>query len=229
VCVPGTSSVGSGNRCNRACCLCGSYGSPSSGELNLMSGFLHTIMGPMFSGKTSLLLHELERFSRSGKRVILFTADQRSDDPVVHSRRPLYDGIVVSRCREPAGVFDTAGRYDVVGVDEIQFYPLDIVWVLSRLAEEGKAVLVSGLDQDFRGHPFETTLALVTESEKITRLTSVCQRCGSQLAIRNFRKVASSERVLEGAAEAYEARCRICMSLEYRAGPKLPFKSTGSN
>ena len=62
-------------------------------------------------------------------------------------------------------------------------------------------------------------------ARKITRLTSVCQRCGSQLAIRNFRKVASQERILEGAEESYEARCRTCMKLDQAAGPPLPFPS----
>jgi thymidine kinase len=188
-----------------------------------MSGFVHTIMGPMFSGKTSLLLHEMERFARSGKRVILFTADSRAEDPVVHSKRPLYQGIEIARSKDPATIYDAAGKYDVVGIDEVQFFPQDVVPVLSRLAEEGKVVLASGLDQDFRGEPFATTLSLVTESERITRLTSVCQRCGSLNAIRNFRKVPSNARILEGASDAYEARCRICMKLDGGQGPALPF------
>jgi len=177
----------------------------------------------MFSGKTSLLLHELERFARSGKRVILFTADSRADDPVVHSRRSLYEEIAIARTREPDDIYDAGARYDVVGLDEVQFFPPEVIPVLGRLAEEGMVVLASGLDQDFKGEPFLTTLGLVTESEKLTRLTSVCQRCGSQLAIRNFRKVASQERILEGAADAYEARCRTCMKLGQTTGPKLPF------
>ncbi len=188
-----------------------------------MNGYVHTIMGPMFSGKTSLLLHELERFARAGKRVILFSADSRADELVVHSQRSLYKGIEVARTREPHDIYDAAARYDVVGLDEVQFFPVEVISVLGRLAEEGKLVLASGLDQDYQGEPFITTLALVTESEKITRLTSVCQRCGSQLAIRNFRKVASQERILEGAGEAYEARCRTCMKLDQAAGPALPF------
>lgn len=193
-----------------------------------MSGYVHTIMGPMFSGKTSLLLHELERFARSGKRVILFTADAREENPVVHSRRSLYEEIKVARTREPDDIYEAGARYDVVGLDEVQFFPKEVIPVLGRLAEEGMVVLASGLDQDFKGEPFLTTLGLVTESEKITRLTSVCQRCGSQLAIRNFRKVASQERILEGAAEAYEARCRICMKLVLAAGPRLPFPTAPS-
>jgi thymidine kinase len=191
-----------------------------------MSGYVHTIMGPMFSGKTSLLLHELERFARSGKRVILFSADAREDDLVVHSRRSLYEDINVARTKEPQAIYEAGASYDVVGLDEVQFFPKEVIPVLGRLAEQGKVVLASGLDQDFQGEPFLTTLALVTESEKITRLTSVCQRCGSQLAIRNFRKVASQERILEGAGEAYEARCRTCMKLDQTAGPALPFTPT---
>ena len=188
-----------------------------------MSGYVHTIMGPMFSGKTSLLLHELERFARSGKRVILFSADSRAEELVVHSQRSLYQKITVSRSREPQDIYEAGPNFDIVGLDEVQFFPQEVIPVLGRLAEEGMVVLASGLEQDFQGEPFLTTLGLVTESEKITRLTSVCQRCGSQLAIRNFRKVASQERILEGAGEAYEARCRTCMKLDQAAGPTLPF------
>jgi len=179
----------------------------------------------MFSGKTSLLLHELERFARSGKRVTLFTADARAENPVVHSRRSLYKEIKISRTRNPMDIYEAGASFDVVGLDEVQFFPKEVIPVLGRLAEEGTVVLASGLDQDYQGEPFQTTLGLVTESEKITRLTSVCQRCGSQLAIRNFRKVASQERILEGAEESYEARCRTCMKLDQAAGPPLPFPS----
>ncbi len=183
-----------------------------------MKGYVHTIMGPMFSGKTSFLLHELERFARAGRKVVLFTADSRADNPVVHSQRPLYKGISVVKSRDADRIWAESRAFDVVGVDEVQFYEPAVVQVLSRLALEGRIVLASGLDQDFRAEPFMTTLRLVTESEKLTRLTSVCQNCGSLLAIRNYRKVDSDERILEGADEVYEARCRNCMSM----GPRLP-------
>ncbi len=179
-----------------------------------MEGYLHTIIGPMFSGKTSLMLHEMERFSRSGKRVVLFSADNREEHPVVHSKRPIYKGIRVDKTRDPMKILQRGLKYDVIGVDEVQFIDESLVSVLSSLVEQGKVVFASGLDQDYAREPFQTTLKLICESEKVTRLTSVCQKCGSHQAIRNIRKVDSKERVLEGAADIYEVRCRRCGELE---------------
>lgn len=175
-----------------------------------MEGYLHTIIGPMFSGKTSFLLHEMERLARAGKRVILFTGDNREDTPVIHSRRPIYKDIKIHKTRCASAMMEVAREYDVVGVDEVQFCEENLHVALSSLAREGKIVLASGLDQDYRKEPFMTTLRLIPESEKVTRLTSVCQKCGSLNAIRNIRKVSSNERVLEGAEDLYEVRCRTC-------------------
>ncbi len=175
-----------------------------------MEGYLHTIIGPMFSGKTSFLLHELERFARAGKRVILFSGDNREETPVIHSRRPIYKGIHIHKTRCASAMIELAQQYDVVGVDEVQFCDENLSQALSSLASNGKIVLASGLDQDYKKEPFMTTLGLIPESEKVTRLTSVCQKCGSLNAIRNVRKVCSNERVLEGAEELYEVRCRRC-------------------
>jgi len=179
-----------------------------------MEGYLHTIIGPMFSGKTSFLLLEMERLARAGKRVVLFTGDNRAETPVIHSRRPIYKGIQIQKTRCASTMMEMARQFDVVGVDEVQFCDENLHVALSALAKEGKIVFASGLDQDYRKEPFMTTLRLIPESEKITRLTSVCNRCGSLNAIRNIRKVSSEERVLEGAEELYEVRCRKCGELQ---------------
>jgi len=173
-------------------------------------GYIHAIIGPMFSGKTSFLLHQLERFSRSGKRVVLISADTRSSSLVTHSGRVPYEGVDLIKTDSNQDIEETSERYDVLGIDEVQFFGEELVPVLTELADAGKIVLASGLDQDFRKEAFGTTLKLLAESEKITRLTSVCQRCGSDLAIRNLRTVGSTERVLQGGEEAYSVYCRVC-------------------
>jgi len=180
-------------------------------------GYIHTIIGPMFSGKTSFLLHQLERFSRSGKRVALLSADTRSSSLVTHSGSVPYEGIDLIRTDSLPDVQEAGERYDVLGVDEVQFFDEDLVRVLSALADAGRIVLACGLDQDFKKEAFATTLKLLVESERITRLTSVCQRCGSDLAIRNLRTVDSTERVLQGGEEAYSVYCRTCDKIVRRS------------
>ena len=188
-------------------------------------GYIHAVIGPMFSGKTSFLLHQLERFSRSGKRVALFSADTRSSSLVTHSGRVPYEGIDLIRSGSEQDVHHASERYDVLGIDEVQFFGEGLVSVLTRLADAGKIILASGLDQDFRKEVFGTTLRLLAESEKITRLTSVCQRCGSDLAIRNYRTVGSTARVLQGGEEAYAVYCRVCDKIVRQSSRAPLFRS----
>jgi thymidine kinase len=174
------------------------------------------MIGPMFSGKTSFLLHRLERSARSGKTTILFTGDTRSQDALTHSGERIFQGIRVIRTRESTHVLEEGMRHQVVGIDEVQFFDEKIVGILSLLADCGKTVLAAGLDQDYRKDPFLHVLKLLAESERITRLTAVCQKCGSELAIRSVRKTESDERILEGASETYTSYCRECAAHIFR-------------
>ena len=97
----------------------------------------------------------------------------------------------------------------MVGIDEAQFLDMDVVEVCERLANAGLRVIVAGLDQDYRGQPFEPVPQLLAQAEYITKTRAICMRCG-QPALRSQRLTASTERVVVGAADAYEPRCRAC-------------------
>ena len=98
---------------------------------------------------------------------------------------------------------------EVVGIDEGQFFDLELVGVCNKLADSGKRVIVAGLDQDFRGRPFDPMPQLLAIAEYITKTLAICVRCGAP-ANRTQRLVESSDRLLVGATGAYEARCRLC-------------------
>jgi thymidine kinase len=96
-----------------------------------------------------------------------------------------------------------------VGIDEAQFLGESIVEACSRLAEAGKRVIVTGLDTDFMGRPFEPMPRLLAVAEEITKLLAICMRCGNP-AVHTQRLVASEELIVVGAGGMYEARCRRC-------------------
>lgn len=98
---------------------------------------------------------------------------------------------------------------DVVGIDEIQFFDRGIVQVCHMLALQGKRVIVAGLDQDYKGKAFETTLLMVPEAERIDKLLAICVECGGD-ALRNYRLGDSEDRVVQGGEEEYWALCRNC-------------------
>jgi thymidine kinase len=98
---------------------------------------------------------------------------------------------------------------EVVGIDEGQFFDLELPMVCNTLADAGKRVIVAGLDQDSFGKPFEPMPQLLAIAEYITKTLAICVVCGNP-ANHTQRLVTSSERVLLGASGTYEARCRQC-------------------
>jgi len=100
-------------------------------------------------------------------------------------------------------------RTEVIGIDEAQFLGEEVVEVCTKLANLGKRVIVTGLDTDYRGRPFEPMPRLLAIAEEITKLLAICVRCGNP-AVHTQRLVESEELVVVGGGGMYEARCRRC-------------------
>ncbi len=173
------------------------------------TGWLEVICGCMFSGKTEELIRRLRRARIARLDVVIFKPgiDERYevDDIVSHSEQRL-ESIRVESARE---IEERAGNAQVVGIDEAQFISGDLVGVVRRLANRGKRVIISGLDTDYRGVPFEPMPALICEAEVVTKLLAVCHRCGAP-AHRTQRIRGGRDRVQVGGQGEYEARCRTC-------------------
>ena len=173
------------------------------------TGWIEVIAGCMFSGKTEELIRRLRRSQIARLNVKIFKPriDIRysASDIVSHSEQSL-PSILVENVQEILTLSEDA---QVVGIDEAQFFSPEIVDVCNKLANQGKRVIVAGLDQDYRGIPFEPIPQLLAVAEYITKTLAICVVCGNP-ADKTQRKVVSTERVLVGAADSYEARCRKC-------------------
>ena len=105
--------------------------------------------------------------------------------------------------------------YDVIAIDECQFFNNDLVPVSNLLAKHGYLVIVAGLDRDFKGEPFGPIPSLLTVADKITKLTAICDKCGAdatltQRLINGQPASYYSSTILVGDTESYCARCRHC-------------------
>jgi thymidine kinase len=173
------------------------------------TGWIEVIAGCMFSGKTEELIRRLRRAMIAKLKVRIFKPiiDNRysSNKIVSHSDQALPSTLVES-AKEILALVEDA---QVVGIDEAQFFNSDLADVCNELANRGKRVIVAGLDQDYRGVPFEPIPHLLAVAEYITKTLAICVKCGNP-ADKTQRKISSSERVLVGAADSYEARCRRC-------------------
>jgi len=182
------------------------------------AGAIEVICGSMFSGKSEELIRRLRRAKIARQKVVAFKPriDDRYDeeDIVSHDERRI-ESMRVDRAAEILRrVPDDA---QVVGIDEAQFLGPDLPRVCETLAGRGVRVIVAGLDQDYLGRPFEPMPALLAVAEYITKTLAVCVKCGRP-ANRTQRIIASRERVVVGASEAYEARCRHCWNPEEPGG-----------
>jgi len=173
-------------------------------------GWIEVICGSMFSGKSEELIRRLRRAQIARQRVQIFKPklDSRfSEDHIVSHSEMKIKSQLVGQAREIIHLLD--GRTQVVGIDEGQFFDMDLVYVCNKLADSGKRVIVAGLDQDFRGKPFDPIPQLLSIAEYITKTLAICVRCGAP-ANRTQRLVENPDRLLVGATDVYEARCRLC-------------------
>ena len=173
------------------------------------TGWIEVITGCMFSGKTEELIRRLRRAQIAKQTVKIFKPriDARySDNSIVSHNEQSLPSILIDDIIE---VLDHSNDAQVIGIDEAQFFNESIVHICNLLASKGKRVIVAGLDQDYTGKPFEPIPQLLATAEYITKQHAICVVCGNP-ADKTQRKTANPERVVVGAADIYEARCRKC-------------------
>lgn len=173
------------------------------------TGWIEVITGCMFSGKTEELIRRLRRAQIAKQKVKIFKPkiDSRySKNSIVSHNEQSLPSIMIEDIVE---VLDHANDAQVIGIDEAQFFNESIIGICNKLAFRGKRVIVAGLDQDYMGKPFEPIPQLLAVAEYITKQHAICVVCGNP-ADKTQRKTTDPNRVVVGAAEIYEARCRKC-------------------
>jgi len=176
-------------------------------------GSIEVICGSMFSGKSEELIRRLRRAQIAKQRVQIFKPrldDRFSEDHIVSHSDMKMKSERVAAASEILSQLEP--QTQVVGIDEAQFFDLDLVAVCNQMADSGKRVIVAGLDQDYRARPFDPMPQLLAVAEYITKTLAICVRCGAP-ANRTQRLHSNPDRVIVGGDGSYEARCRTCFEL----------------
>lgn len=173
----------------------------------------------MFSGKTEELIRRLTRarIAKLKVEIVKPAIDTRYDAENIVSHSSL--SIQSTPVQTAGQIIALTGDCDVVGIDEAQFFDKEIVDVCRMLANQGKRVVLAGLDMDYSGQPFGCMPQLMAIAEYVTKVHAICVVCGD-IAQYSYRLVPSQERVLLGETDSYEARCRRCFNLGDKAGRK---------
>lgn len=173
-----------------------------------MSGKLSLIMGPMFSGKSTILLTRYRRYQIAGKKCLLvkYAKDTRyggSEELLITHDQLSYKA---TSCNKLEEIKDIINEYDVICIDEIQFYP-DASHYCDLWANEGKIVEVCGLNGDYQRKPFAQISLLIPLCDDISFVTAVCKETGKDAC---FTKRLSEEKEQEviGSTDKYQAVSR---------------------
>ncbi|GIV40044.1 MAG: thymidine kinase [Thermonema sp.] len=176
-------------------------------------GWIEVICGAMFSGKTEELIRRIRRAKIAKQKVGIFkpAIDTRyhHEEVVSHNANSI-PSVPVPRAED---ILPLASEYEVVGIDEAQFFDEKLPRVATELANQGKRVIIAGLDMDYQGKPFGCMPELMAIAEFVTKVHAICVRCGA-LASYSFRKVAAHDTILLGETDSYEPRCRRCFLSE---------------
>lgn len=185
-----------------------------------MDGYCFEIItGPMSCGKTEELLRRIRRCIIAKKKVIVISpdVDTRAKGDYIESRNGLWlDAVKVKHSIEIMRFVKDA---EVVAIDELQFFDSNIVKVITQLMSEGKKVIGTGLELDFKAEPFGSMPELMCIATKVDKLHAVCMKCGCDHATRTQRLIdghpadKNSPLIMIGGDETYEARCIKCYEL----------------
>jgi len=176
-------------------------------------GWIEVICGSMFSGKTEELIRRLKRAQIAGQKIEIFKpeVDIRYDEEEVVSHDE--NSLSSTPVKSSSNILILANDAEVVGIDEAQFFDLELINVCNQLASLGKRVVIAGLDMDFKGRPFGPMPRLMAIAEYVTKVHAICVKCGS-LANHSHRVIDSEKLVELGERTEYEPLCRGCFARE---------------
>lgn len=178
-------------------------------EKNTKNGSIEVICGSMFSGKTEELIRRAKRAQIARQKICIFkpTIDIRySREDVVSHNANAIPAIPVEQSRV---ILNRAHDYDVIAIDEAQFFDSGIVEVCNQLANEGKRVIVAGLDMDYLGHPFGPMPDLLAIADEVYKTRAICMKCG-HLASFSYRLAEGEQQIMLGETQEYMPLCRSC-------------------
>jgi thymidine kinase len=183
-----------------------------------MPGRLDIMLGCMFSGKSSALLRKLSQLESMGQKVLYInhSIDNRENIYSTHckltkNRELSFDSIKLSDFND----FEKALDYDVIGIDEAQFFDESILIFVDRLLRNHKYIIIVGLDGTFERRPFGFILELIPLADNVAKLHAYCRNCYNKsqkltTAIFSHRIVEDRSTNLVGAADSYIPVCREC-------------------
>ncbi len=190
------------------------------------AGWVHVVIGPMFSGKTETLIHLAEQHPPESRAVFKHASDTRYDPQrVVSHAGTVLDATAASDASTLVDLIPAGASF--VAIDECQFFGIGLVVVVESLAERGIGVLIVGLDLDSWANAFPVMDALAERADEVTRRSAVCAGCG-RVARFTQRVAPIVDGNMIGGSESFEPRCQACWTPPEQAVVEAPLRIDAS-
>lgn len=144
------------------------------------SGHLTVYHGPMFAGKSSRLRDELNRYVDLGFKVLYINSekDERASIMSTHcSGGTLLSDKIAHAKYDSFPETATMESFDVIGIDEGQFFDNLVPFVLDLVDNHHKIVICVGLDGNVKREKFGSVIELTLHADKSEKLTAKCHYC----------------------------------------------------
>ena len=173
---------------------------------------LELIIGPMFSGKSTMLLSFEKKFQISKKKYICInhSFDNRYSK---EGRISTHDGKISSGTHISVNCLNNIEEYELIDfdafiIDEVQFFQ-NIDFFVNYWTSKGKIIVCAGLNGDYKKMPFESISSLISIADKIHHLIALCGDCGKPAPFTE-RCIKDDNKVLIGSIDMYLPKCRGC-------------------
>lgn len=192
-------------------------------------GYLEVILGTMFSGKTSYLLHKISVMTELNLKVLYINInfDDRSNDnysthnPFLNSldyksKEKILKNLTMIKINNLMKISnELIENIDIVMIDESQFFD-DLIEFTNILLEKKKNVFIASLIADFTGGKFGFALDLIPICDNIIKLSSYCSECVKNkqynkaiYSKKNEDNFNNQNRIDIGGSDKYTAVCRF--------------------
>lgn len=190
------------------------------------NGRIEIVTGCMFSGKTQELIHRSQRAEISGENVLGFKPeidDRYNKDKISSHTGVKIDAVTInSKDNVRQQIMDYISKYenqnediDVIMIDEVNLFDNEIIKTVDELAKNSYRLILSGLDQNFRGEPFDPVPDIMAIADHIEKRKAVCEECGEPATktqkLINGKPASYDDPTIDvGGDEKYQPRCREC-------------------
>ena len=166
---------------------------------HIVPGKFEIFCGPMYSGKTQALAMRLMPLEHMDCDFIFIrpASDKRKQ------RQFSYETIFVDD-EMPEKILEIVlDRHKLVAIDEIEFFQENIIEIVKELLRQGKNVVASGLDLNFRGEPFGPMAGLMAIADEVNKCRKAICKHNSCREIAN-----RTQKLIGGKPAPYESQLK---------------------